>query len=83
MVKGPYKQTSAWNFDHSENPKSEQWKESACGTALLKFRTELTVTADKAGRKAIVESELVTRDGVTSYYGTMLGFSYDYEKCSA
>ena len=72
------------NFLYAENKVSEQWKAPQCGGALLKFRTELTVTADKAGKKGIATSELVKgTNGDTWNYGTWMGVSFDWEKCSA
>lgn len=63
---------------------SEQWKAPECGSTLLKFRTDLTVTADKAGKKGVATSE-TTKDenGNPANYGTWLGVSFDWEKCSA
>ncbi|KAI1814684.1 hypothetical protein GGS20DRAFT_398896 [Poronia punctata] len=61
-------------------PEGPPYKESKCGAATLKFRTELTV--EGSGKKGVVASEIVTDDdGEERYYGTQLGFSYDWEEC--
>ncbi|KAI1264550.1 hypothetical protein F5Y18DRAFT_73498 [Xylariaceae sp. FL1019] len=56
-------------------------KVSKCGSATLKFRTEVTV--EGGGQKGLLGSEsAATSDaGVPQYYGTQLGFSYDWETC--
>jgi hypothetical protein len=58
------------------------YKEPNCGAAKLRFRTDLTIGG--RGKKGVVDSEHSTdADGKEQYYGTQLGFSYDWEKCSA
>ncbi|KAI0452517.1 hypothetical protein F5B21DRAFT_506216 [Xylaria acuta] len=63
------------------SPKSNpQYKEPQCGASKLKFRTELKIAG--TGKKGVVDSEHSTdKDGKVQYYGTQLGFSYDWEKC--
>ncbi|KAH8163466.1 hypothetical protein CIB48_g4778 [Xylaria polymorpha] len=56
------------------------YREPKCGAAKLKFRTELKIGG--TGGKGVVDSEHSTdKDGKVQYYGTQLGFSYDWEKC--
>ncbi|KAF2972557.1 hypothetical protein GQX73_g903 [Xylaria multiplex] len=57
------------------------YREPKCGAAKLKFRTELQVSG--SGKNGVVDSEHSTdKDGKVQYYGTQLGFSYDWEKCN-
>ena len=58
------------------------YKLPQCGSGKLKFRIELTIGAEAPGKKGVVDSEHSTdKDGKEQYYGTQLGFSYDWEKC--
>ncbi|KAI0536920.1 hypothetical protein GGR58DRAFT_473545 [Xylaria digitata] len=63
-------------------PQPDQtYREPKCGAAKLKFRTELQVSG--SGKNGVVDSEHSTdKDGKVQYYGTQLGFSYDWEKCN-
>ncbi|KAI8954919.1 hypothetical protein F4801DRAFT_413153 [Xylaria longipes] len=62
------------------NAKSGLYEEPKCGATKLKFRVELEIGG--TGEKGVVESGHSTNeDGSTQYYGTQLGFSYDWEKC--
>lgn len=71
-------------FLYAPNPVSEQWKAPECGNTVIKFRTDLTVTADKPGKKGIATSETIKgENGETLNYGTWLGISFDWEKCTA
>ncbi|TRX96537.1 hypothetical protein FHL15_002809 [Xylaria flabelliformis] len=73
----------ATSGDYSEinmpGSKSKPSKVPQCGAAKLKFRTELKIEGEGKG---VVESMHSTNeDGSIQYYGTQLGFSYDWEKC--
>jgi hypothetical protein len=53
-----------------------------CGANTLKFRTEIKIAASEDDKQGYVASEVVTgKDGQKHYYGTQLGFSYDWQKC--
>ncbi|KAI0408264.1 hypothetical protein F4802DRAFT_551190 [Xylaria palmicola] len=54
-----------------------------CGATKLRFRTELKIEAKGEGRKkGVVDSYHSTDDqGKVQYYGTQMGFSYDWQKC--
>ncbi|GAB1311375.1 Ubiquitin 3 binding protein But2 C-terminal domain-containing protein [Madurella fahalii] len=69
--------------DISPTEKLVQWVQPKCGTATIKYRTELTVSAKKEGARGTVSSEEVQYEGKTEYYGVQQGVSYDWEKCAA
>ncbi|KAF2821520.1 hypothetical protein CC86DRAFT_373832 [Ophiobolus disseminans] len=59
----------------------ELYKFPKCGTATIKFRTDLYISGEK-GKKGVVDSEHSTdKAGKEQYYGIQQGFSYDWEKC--
>lgn len=84
-ISGPLKNKyQSDDFLYTQNLSPEQWKAPECGSTQIKFRAELTVTADKPGKKGIATSETVKgSNGGTWNYGTWLGISFDWEKCNA
>jgi hypothetical protein len=56
-----------------------------CGEGIIRYRSELKVTARKKGAKGSVASEAYEREGgkEKEYYGAQQGVSYDWEKCNA
>ncbi|KXX73613.1 hypothetical protein MMYC01_209793 [Madurella mycetomatis] len=60
----------------------EQWAVPKCGTATIRYRTELTMLAKKESARGTVSSEEVQYEGKTEYYGVQQGVSYDWEKCT-
>ncbi|KAI0096954.1 hypothetical protein GGR51DRAFT_542118 [Nemania sp. FL0031] len=54
--------------------------ERECGAAKLKFRTELKVSG--TGTKGVVDSEKHEDGDTLQYYGTQMGFSYDWQRCA-
>ncbi|KAH7130186.1 hypothetical protein B0J11DRAFT_602435 [Dendryphion nanum] len=60
-----------------------QWEAPECGATTVKFRIDLAVTADKAGKKGTATSEPRTdANGNPANYGTWVGVSFDFEKCT-
>ncbi|KAH7110118.1 hypothetical protein B0J11DRAFT_586343 [Dendryphion nanum] len=61
----------------------DQWKAPECGVTIVKFRIDLTITSDKPGKKGIAISEPVQdENGNPANYGTWVGVSFDFEKCT-
>ncbi|KAK4040677.1 hypothetical protein C8A01DRAFT_15470 [Parachaetomium inaequale] len=69
--------------DNSPQRELVQWRLPKCGTGTIKYRTELTLKASKAGAKGSVSSEKTQWEGETGFYGVQQGVSYDWEKCAA
>lgn len=84
-ISGPLKNKyQSDDFLYTQNLSPEQWKSPECGGTMIKFRVELTVTADKPGKKGIATSETIKGTNGDSWnYGTWLGISFDWEKCNA
>ena len=69
--------------DNSPESKLVQWRLPKCGAGTIKYRTELTLKATKAGAEGSVNSEKTQWEGKTGFYGVQQGVSYDWEKCVA
>ncbi|TGJ85029.1 hypothetical protein E0Z10_g3721 [Xylaria hypoxylon] len=80
-IRGPAASGKYQNQIDMVGPQSNlPYAEPKCGAAKLKFRTELKIGGP--GKKGVVDSEHSTdKDSKVQYYGTQLGFSYDWEKC--
>lgn len=77
---GPYK--SDYNVNSVVPKNSKPIPVRKCGTATIRFRTELSLVSRKKGGKGSVASSVYTDASGTHYYGTQQGFSYDWEKCA-
>lgn len=79
---GPYNSGRYGQADNSPVPKKpEIYKLPKCGSGSVKFRVDLYVEGKK-GKKGVAASEkITTTDGSEQYYGTQIGWSYDWEKC--
>lgn len=83
-VVGPYSSSKVQvDLNSPVSGKSELYKMPQCGAGKIKFRIDLSIEG-KEGKKGVVaseklnESEAIAKD---QYYGTQVGWSYDWEKC--
>jgi hypothetical protein len=82
LVTGP-RTTTYGEQDISSQKELVQWKLPDCGAGTIKFRTELTVTANTEGASGTVTSEATEYQGKSELYGVQQGVSYDWEYCNA
>jgi hypothetical protein len=77
--KGP-RASGQYQVEETSPASKELYKFPKCGSATIKFRTDLYI--EGKGKKSFVASEFSTdAAGKEQYYGVQEGFSYDFEKC--